>query len=327
MLLAHPNPSAYINMKQRIVFIKITCSFLLLLQAALTHCQEIPKGLIGQVYTGNGMVPSEEGRYYLPAYKHVSVFSKAYALSDVVYKTQSFADSLLVTDILEEQYVKHKNTYSYWCKVSYMQNGKRGTGYVPGQLLAPLVTKSGSKTYMVILERYEQQQFFFALKILNNYELVHQHSFTAPSQDGYFPFEKDTGSAFFSGDATLELFNNRGLKKVDHVLRISSGVAACGYWNGARLFLLSGDAIKQTLEEGSVGDADIYGHSEVYLFPMDSLGRKKHLIKQVNNYEMLNDELAEEWESRTTYKFKKYRLIPRDSVGHRRTIKITPITE
>lgn len=302
--------------------LRVILSLLLLCSGKFAFSQSEAKYLIAQAYSGSGLVPMEEGRYYQPAYKHISVFSKAYTLSDVVYKTQSFADSLLVTDVLEEQYVKHKNTYSYWCKVTYTQNGKKGTGYVPGQLLTPLALRNGADTYLLILEKYEQRQFFFSLKVLHNYELSFQHSFVAPSQDSYFPFEQDTGAAFFSGDADLQLFNNRGLKKIDNIVHVGSGIGACGYWNGAKLFLLYKGAIKQTLEEGGVSDAGVFYHSEDYLFPSDSLGKKKHLIKQITHYEALNEQVAEEWTSRIKYRFKHYQLIPKDSICERRTIKL-----
>ena len=94
-------------------------------------------------------LPFEEGRYYFPVAKHVSILAKPDGRSKVLHKTTSYADTLRLVEITDHRSI-FKKVYGYWCKVSFPLNGKRYFGYVPSQFLVGMVVKENGLVYLVI---------------------------------------------------------------------------------------------------------------------------------------------------------------------------------
>ncbi|MES2726671.1 MAG: hypothetical protein V4643_06185 [Bacteroidota bacterium] len=287
--------------------------FLLLCFCNQLCAQDFERGFITNSTIGNPM-SLEVNQYYLPAYRYINVYSRPDVQSKVFTKTQSFADSLKVVEVLTGKYSKFKNVYGQWCKVTFPLKGKRFFGYVPSQFLAPLQIKQGTKTYLVFIEKYQKGTFIFSLKVLNKFNLISEHTFKAPANEHYSPVETDTIGKALSGYLELSLFNNKGLDSVEHVIKVSGGIDACGYWNGTKILLLRDNRVIKELEEGSVGDADIYHEGYSYLFPADSLGEKNMFIKDMWYSEAVDDTFTNTWDARVKYKWFNNHLIKIDSV-------------
>ncbi len=288
-------------------------AFIFLFVSGQVMAQEDEKGWIASSIIGEIGMPTV-GMYYMPAYKQVTVYSLPNVKSKVFYKTQSFSDSLKVLSITNQNTI-FKNVYGVWCKVSFPLNGKRFIGYVPSQFLCVLSINQGAVRYMVSVERYLSNKFTLSLKILKNFQLVTNYSFESPANDGYSPVEKDSINKAMSGYMDLTLFNHKGLDSIDNILRLSTGVEACGYWNGTNYFLLKNLKIVTEIEEGSTADADIYAYGFEHLFPLDSLGESGSIIKKIWHWESNEDETyADTWDAKVKYKWQQYQLTKTDSI-------------
>jgi hypothetical protein len=172
----------------------------------------------------------------------------------------------------------------------------------------------GTIKYLLLLEKYTKKTFTLSLKILKNYNLVSIYSFESPANDSYNPVEKDTSNQAMSGFMELTLFNNKGLDSVDNLLRLSTGVDACGYWWGVKYFVLKNLKVATEIEERSIGDADIYSYGCEHIFPIDSLGEANSIIKKIWSIEYFEEEnYTETSNALVKYKWQPYHLNKYDS--------------
>lgn len=287
--------------------------FLLLCFCNQLSAQDYERGFITNSTIDYAMT-LEANQYYLPAYRYINVYSRPDVQSKVFAKTQSFADSLKVVEVLTGKYSKFKNVYGQWRKVTFPLNGRRYFGYVPSQFLAPLQIRNGSNIYLLFIEKYQKGIFQFSFKVLHKYTLVSEYNFKAPANEHYSPVESDTVSQALAGYLQFSLFNNKGLDSVDHVIKVNCGIDACGYWNGTTILLLRDNKVIKELEEGGIGDADIYSEGYSYLFPIDSLGEKNIFIKNMWYAEDVDDTFTNTWDAQVKYKWSDNRLIKIDSV-------------
>jgi hypothetical protein len=297
--------------------------FILLLVHSQLKAQEDEKGWMASSMMGEIGIPAV-GVYYLPAYKQINVYSLPNIKSKVFYKTQSFSDSLKVLAITNQNTV-FKNVYGVWTKVSFPLRGKRFIGYVPSQFLCVLNINQGMVSYLVLVERYLNNKFILTLKILKNFQLMSNFSFESPANDGYSPIEKDTMNKAMSGFMDLTLFNHKGLDNIDNILRLRTGVEACGYWFGTKYFLLKNLKIVTEIEEGSTGDAGIYNYGYEHIFPLDNLGESGNIIKKMWNMEYFEDEnYTDSWDALVKYKWQHNHLTKSDSTYTSKREKYLP---
>lgn len=287
--------------------------FLLLFLCKQLSAQDYERGFISNTTIGDPMA-LEVNQYYLPAYRYINIYSRPDVQSKVFAKTQSFADSLKVVEVLTGKYSKFKNVYGQWCKVTFPLKGRRYFGYVPSQFLASLQIKQGPATYLLFIEKYQKGVFLLSFKVLHKFNLVSEYNFKAPANEHYSPVGSDTIGQALSGYLDMSLFNNKGLDSVDHVIKISGGIDACGYWNGTTILLLCDNKVIKELKEGGVGDADIYHEGYTYLFPIDSLGEKNMFVKNMWYEEAVDDTFTNTWDAQVKYKWSNGHLIKTDSV-------------
>ena len=269
------------------------------------------KGLITKAIIGEIGKP-EIGNYYLPAYKEVAVYSAPSTKSKASYKTKSFKDSLKVLEILNTQVVL-KRVYGYWCKVSFPFNGKRFIGYVPSQFLATNYLNHYNNRYLLLVDKYANNQFILNLKILKNFQMVGFYAFNPNTSYSYYPIESDTINAAMSGYLDMALFNNKGLDSIDNIIRVTTGIDACGYWNGSQYLLLKNFKVKAQIEDGGVADGDVYSDVYEITFP-DTLGQPNNLLKNYYHWERNEDDTtANTWEAKVKFKWQNFQFIKTDS--------------
>ncbi len=237
---------------------------------------------------GLSNLPLENDRYYFPVAKHVSILAKPDGRSKVLHKTTSYADTLRLVEVTEYRSV-FKKVYGYWCKVSFPLNGKRYFGYVPSQFLAGMVVKENGLVYMVNIDSYQAPSFVFSLKILRDFKLLYEHKFTPVANYSHFPLDRDSVNVKYSGDISMGLYTNRGLKNVDRILAVHTGYPACGYWNGTNFLFLRNNEVVYTLDEGGVSEAGIFSDWRSYVFPSDSTALGDTLLHLHHHYESEDD--------------------------------------
>lgn len=233
-------------------------------------------------------LPFEEGRYYFPVAKHVSILAKPDGRSKVLHKTTSYADTLRLVEVTEHRSV-FKKVYGYWCKVSFPLNGKRYFGYVPSQFLAGMVVKENGLVYLVNIDSYQAPSFVFSLKMLRDFKLIYEYKFTPVANYSYFPLERDSINVNYSGDISMTLYTNKGLRDVDRILAVHTGYPACGYWNGTNYLFLRNNAVIYQSQTGHVVDGGEFYRGIDYLFPSDSLALGDTLLRITEHYEVISD--------------------------------------
>jgi hypothetical protein len=262
------------------------------------------------------------GTYFFPVAQHVNIYTSPTVQSKVVYKTKAYADTLQVLEVLKEKPSRFKNLYSYWCKVSFSVDGKWLIGYVPGQFLSGVCVRENDIVYLISLITYSQYSFEATLKILKNYQLVHEHKFSPVSNASYNPVESDTGNVAFEGYLDIVLRGNKGLKGVDRILEVYSGYDACGYINGSNQLFIKDDKVIQEIEASDISEAGIFYSNAYFIFPSDSSGKKNHLIKKHETSEVVNDSVSEESVTTEYFKWNGQLLKKTDSTYQERTIKV-----
>ncbi len=286
--------------------------FLFLFISLNAMAQYGEKGLITNTTIGDIGKP-ETGNYYLPAYKEVAVYSAPSIKSKTSYKTKSFKDSLKVLEILNTQVVL-KKVYGYWCKVSFPFNGKRFIGYVPSQFLATNYLNHNNTRYLLLVDKYANNQFLLNLKILKNFQMVGFYAFNPSTSYSYNPIESDTINAAMSGYLDMALFNNKGLDSIDNIIRITTGIDACGYWNGSQYLLLKNYKVKTQIEDGGIADADVFSDGYEITFPIDTLGEPNYILKNYYHWERNEDDTtANTSEAKVKFKWQNYQFIKTDS--------------
>ena len=188
-----------------------------------------------------------------------------------------------------------------WVDIEYKnQAGETKEGYVWKGLLALNYVKNGTLTYLTTIDKIEKiksqeyfnENFFITVKILNKENQL---------LDAFIIKKCLSESSYFQNKTIGHL----GLSQLQNIYRISFSGEACGIptfhyyfgWNGSKLLTLP--------EKMNVADADVYYHSEEFLFPSEKGGKPDMIIKKteeaelieetVHVYDMLNEEEYYKW--------------------------------
>jgi hypothetical protein len=180
---------------------------------------------------------------------------------------------------------KFKGINVSWVEIEYKNKvGKTKVGCVWKGLLALNFVNNESLTYLTTINKIEKiksQEYFndyfsISAKILgSNNQLLNEITIkNFLSESTYFE-NKTIGSL--------------GLSKLQNIYRISFAGESCGVatlyyyfgWNGNKLLLLP--------EKMNVGDADVYYHSEEFVFPSEKGGRPDLIIKKIEEAELIEE--------------------------------------
>lgn len=184
-----------------------------------------------------------------------------------------------------ENLYKNKGINVSWVEIKFKnKSGETKTGYLWKGFLALNFVKKQGLTYLTSIDKIEKNKsegylndyFSISAKILDsNNQLLNEITIkNFLSESTYFE-NKTIGSL--------------GLSKLQNIYRISFAGESCGVatlyyyfgWNGNKLLLLP--------EKMNVGDADVYYHSEEFVFPSEKGGQPDLIIKKVEEAELIEE--------------------------------------
>lgn len=185
-----------------------------------------------------------------------------------------------------------------WYKISYQKEDRQYEGYVWGGNLCVGyrnkngfdflfgITKTGSKFDKESNQTYETN--IATIKVLENNELITESS-----------FETGIGESLSFGEFKIE--SNHLLKNVDFTLRAGVSGEACGIAGYTNYFLFSNRKLIALPQLMNVGDADVFYHSEEFVFPNDKGGKPSTILFKMEEMEKDEKEKEHFKRSKATY--------------------------
>lgn len=170
----------------------------------------------------------------------------------------------------DETILKLGERRANWYKISYQKGDKTSEGYVwGGNLCVGYRTKNGydflfgfTKTINKKDKEYPEiviKQNIAAIKMVEGNTLIDEVSF-------------DTGSAESLSYGTFTIESNHKLKNVEFTLKAMVSGEACGIASYDQYVLVKDKKMIVLPQLMNVGDADVYYHSEQFVFPNDKGG-------------------------------------------------------
>ena len=170
----------------------------------------------------------------------------------------------------DETILKLGERRANWYKISYQKGDKTSEGYVwGGNLCVGYRTKNGydflfglTKTINKKDKEYPEiviKQNIASIKMVEGNTLIDEVSF-------------DTGSGESLSYGTFTIESNHKLKNVEFTLKAMVSGEACGIPSYDQYVLLKDKKMIVLPQLMNVGDADVYYHSEEFVFPNDKGG-------------------------------------------------------
>ena len=178
-----------------------------------------------------------------------------------------------------------------WCKVSFLQQGKKMTGYIWGGTLAFSALESKDDhaddalngiVYLVGISKFDikNQNVVLQVRVAKNGVEIAKTEFKTVGDLGHF--------------IDMERFYDQGLKKVKDVLMINSYYPACGYGSGENLVFFTGKALIRVLETSNMSDGGAFYAKEDILLPQEKGGITGHLLVVSDTVEMEEKEVRKD---------------------------------
>lgn len=196
----------------------------------------------------------------------------------------------------EETILKLGERRANWYKISYQKGDKTSEGYVwGGNLCVGYRTKNGydflfglTKTINKKDKEYPEiviKQNIASIKMVEGNTLIDEVSF-------------DTGSGESLSYGTFNIESNHKLKNVEFTLKAMVSGEACGIASYDQYVLVNDKKMIVLPQLMNVGDADVYYHSEQFVFPNDKGGIPNAFIFKME--EMEKDEKDREKKKNTS---------------------------
>lgn len=183
----------------------------------------------------------------------------------------------------DETILKLGERRANWYKISYQKGDKTSEGYVwGGNLAIGYRNKNGydflfglTKTVNKKDKEYPEiniQQNIAAIKVVEGNTLIDEVSF-------------DTGSGESLSYGTFAIESNHKLQNVDLTLKAIVSGEACGIASYDQYVLFKDKKLIALPQLMNVGDADVYYHSEEFIFPNDKGGIPNGFIFKMEEME------------------------------------------
>ena len=221
--------------------------------------------------------------------KAIVGFAKCYVrespnINSVILDSLQIGSEVMVKKTSDALY-KFKGIIFPWVEIEYKNKlGTTKVGCVWKGLLALNFVNNGYLTYLTTIDKIEKiksqeyfnENFFISAKILNNKnQLLNQITIKKFLSESTYFENKTIGSL--------------GLSKLQNIYRISFSGESCGVpifyyyfgWNGNKLLILP--------EKMNVGDADVYYHSEEFVFPSEKGGKPDLIRKKIEEAELIEE--------------------------------------
>ena len=199
----------------------------------------------------------------------------------------------------DETILKLGERRANWYKISYQKDDKTSEGYVwGGNLCVGYRTKNGydflfglTKTINKKDKEYPEiviKQNIASIKMVEGNTLIDEVSF-------------DTGSAESLSYGTFNIESNHKLKNVEFSLKAMVSGEACGIASYDQYVLVKDKKMIVLPQLMNVGDADVYYHSERFIFPNDKGGIPDAFIFRTEEMEKDEKEREKKKNSSKTY--------------------------
>lgn len=199
----------------------------------------------------------------------------------------------------DETILKLGERRANWYKISYLKGDKTSEGYVwGGNLCVGYRTKNGydflfglTKTINKKDKEYPEiviKQNIAAIKMVEGNTLIDEVSF-------------DTGSAESLSYGTFNIESNHKLKNVEFTLKAMVSGEACGIASYDQYVLVKDKKMIALPQLMNVGDADVYYHSEQFVFPNDKGGIPDAFIFKMEEMEKDEKEREKKKNASKTY--------------------------
>ncbi|MGE6396204.1 SH3 domain-containing protein [Chryseobacterium scophthalmum] len=199
----------------------------------------------------------------------------------------------------DETILKLGERRANWYKISYQKGDKTSEGYVwGGNLCVGYRTKNGydflfglTKTINKKDKEYPEiviKQNIAAIKMVEGNTLIDEVSF-------------DTGSGESLSYGTFTIESNHKLKNVEFTLKAMVSGEACGIASYDQYVLVKDKKMIVLPQLMNVGDADVYYHSEQFVFPNDKGGIPDAFIFKMEEMEKDEKEREKKKNASKTY--------------------------
>lgn len=182
----------------------------------------------------------------------------------------------------DETILKLGERRANWYKISYQKGDKTSEGYVwGGNLCVGYRTKNGYDFLFGLTKTISKknpefngaiQQNIAAIKMVEGNTLIDEISF-------------DTGSGESLSYGTFNIESNHKLKNVEFILKAMVSGEACGIASYDQYILVKDKKMIALPQLMNVGDADVYYHSEQFIFPNDKGGIPNAFIFKMEEME------------------------------------------
>lgn len=187
---------------------------------------------------------------------------------------------------------------SHWYKISYQKGDRASEGYVWGGNLCVGYRNKNGYDFLFGLTKTENRkdkqngenfrQNIASIKVLEENALVDEVFF-------------DTGSGESLSYATFNIESNHQLKGVELTLKAMVSGEACGIASYDQYVLFKNKKLVALPQLMNVGDADVYYHSENFVFPNDKGGISNAFIWKMEEMEKDENDKEKIKRSSTTY--------------------------
>ncbi|KUJ49995.1 SH3 domain-containing protein [Chryseobacterium sp. JAH] len=171
---------------------------------------------------------------------------------------------------------------SNWYKISYQKNNQSVEGYIWGaNLCIGYRNKNGHDFLFGISKTVEKKDKKFNQNYKQNIASVKAFEGNALVDEVFF--ETGLGESLSYGTFTIE--SNHKLRNVDFTLKATVSGEACGIAGYDQYILFTNKKLIALPQLMNVGDADIYHHSEEFIFPNDNGGISNAFIFKMEEME------------------------------------------
>jgi hypothetical protein len=182
----------------------------------------------------------------------------------------------------DESLLKLGERAAHWYKISYQKNSQTVEGYIWGANLSVGYRNKNGYDFLFGLTKTlsktnpdgdgSYQQNYASVKVLKGNQLMDEAN-----------FETGLGESLNFGTFTIE--SNHQLKNVDFTLKATMSGEACGIAGYDQYVLFTNKKLIALPQLMNVGDADIYHHSEEFIFPNDKGGIPNAFILKTEEME------------------------------------------
>lgn len=229
----------------------------------------------------NGVFSFEENKTQKIFTDHTRIRQFPDLASPIVDSLSTNHDILIIKK--EDSVLKLGERAAHWYKVSYQKEDKLFEGYVwGGNLCVSYRNKNGCDflfglTKMVEVKDgqfkdAEVQQNRASIKMIKQNMLIDEVSF-------------ETGSGESLNFATFNIETSHKLKNVELTLKATVSGEACGIPSYDQYIMLKDKKMIALPQLMNVGDADVYYHSEQFIFPNDKGGMSNTIIFKMEEME------------------------------------------